>query len=185
MHNFPKIFYFVDSFNKEELKNLNKKIGIIYRNYKKVDFSEINRLRIFCKEHGKKLFLANNASLAFRLRLNGVYIPSFNKNLRLCKYKNYNNFQIIGSAHNIKEIVIKKLQGVKFLFIAPLFKTQKSQNFLEIYRFKILKKIAKLQTFALGGINKKNIKRIKLTECYGFASISYIKNNIIQRKIKH
>ena len=185
MHNyFPKIFYFVDNFNKEELKVLNKKIALIYRNYKKTDLNQIIKLRNFCKKNGKKLYLANNPYLAYKLRLNGAYIPAFNRNLNINKFQNFKNFELIGSAHNIKEINIKLKQGIKCIFIAPMFKTKKNKKFLDIYKFNQLKKNTKLKTIALGGINERNITRVKLTESYGIASISFIKNNVKLGKLK-
>ena len=46
-----RVFYFVDCFNKEELNKLNKKISIIYRNYKKkIDISEIEKIAIFLQK---------------------------------------------------------------------------------------------------------------------------------------
>ena len=155
MHNFiPRVFYFVNDFNKEELSFLNKKIAIIYRNYEKTDLKQVIQLKNFCKKNGKSLYLANKPRLAFKLRLSGAYIPSFNKNLNINKYKNFKNFQLIGSAHNIKEIHIKLKQGVKCLFLSPLFETKKNKKFLDVYKFKLLKKNTRLKTVALGGINE-------------------------------
>ena len=185
MHNnFPKIFYFVDNFNKEELEVLNKKIAIIYRNYKKIDLNQIIKLKNFCKKNNKKLYLANNPNLAYKLRFNGAYIPSFNKDLNINKFQNLENFKLIGSAHNIKEINIKLKQGIKCIFLAPLFKTKKNRKFLDIYKFNQLKKFTKLKTIALGGINEKNIARTRFTRSYGIASISFIKNNVKLGKLK-
>ena len=37
----------------------------------------------------------------------------------------------------------------------------------------ILKKLTKKKVVALGGVLKKNEKKIKLLDCYGFSGISY------------
>lgn len=128
--------------------------------------------------------MSNNPHLAFKLRLSGAYVPSFNKDLNINKFKNLRNFKLIGSAHNIKEINIKLKQGVKCIFISPLFKTKKNRKFLDIYKFNELKKFTKLKTIALGGINEKNIARARFTRSYGIASISFIKNNVKLGKLK-
>ena len=47
-----------------------------------------------------KFFLANNVKLAFKLRLDGAYLPSFNNDLKHLNYPKRKNFFIIGSAHN-------------------------------------------------------------------------------------
>ena len=47
---------------------------------------------------------------------------------------------------------------------------------LSISKFKTLANHANQKVVALGGINIKNIKKIKMLDCYGYASISYINN---------
>ena len=79
----------------------------------------------------------------------------------------------MGSAHNLKEIRIKELQGVKLIFISSLFK--KNKNYLGINKFKNMKNLTKKKIIALGGINEKNKKKITLVNCYGFSGISYFK----------
>ncbi len=82
------------------------------------------------------------------------------------------NFLKIGSAHSIKEIKIKEKQGVKLLFISPLFKKTNKNKFLDCIKFNSLAKHTSLKIIALGGISERNISRIKLTKAYGFASIT-------------
>ena len=40
-------------------------------------------------------------------------------------------------------------------------------------KFKLLNKLTNLKVVALGGISNKNLKKIKLLDCFGFAGISY------------
>ena len=119
------------------------------------------------------MFIANHFKLALKLGLDGVYIPSFNKKLDHLAYSLFNNFLVIGSAHNLKEVRIKELQKVKSIFISSLFK--KNKNYLGINKFRILKKHTKINIVALGGISKNNIKKLKLINISGFAGISYFK----------
>ena len=175
MHkNLPKEYYFINKFNKKNIHKLKQNTAIIYRNYsKKIDKKEILELKNYCNKKKLKLFISNNIKLAYELNLNGAYIPSFNKDLRHLNYQIKNNFIIIGSAHNIKEIRIKELQKVNVIFLSSLFK--KNKNFLGVNKFINLKKHTKKQIVALGGISKNNIKRLKLVNCFGFAGISYFK----------
>ena len=118
-----------------------------------------------------------NFKIALKLRLDGVYLPSFNK---LCIYKNLHikkKFKIIGSAHNIREIKNKENQGCSSIFISPIFKTKKSNYFLDIVRFNLIAKNTKKKIVALGGVNSSNYKKIKLTKSTALASISWIKKN--------
>jgi thiamine-phosphate pyrophosphorylase len=92
--------------------------------------------------------------LQLNLDLDGAYIPSFNKNTNHLAYSYKKNFDLIGSAHNLKEIRIKEKQGVKKIFLSSLFK--KNKNFLGINKFKILSNLTKTNVVALGGISKSN-----------------------------
>ena len=175
-------FYFINKYHKSLINNLDKNIHIIYRNYKKKnEISEILKIKKFCKLTKRKFFLANNLKLALRLSLDGVYIPSFNHK-PLPKIFSAKHFITLGSAHNLKEIFIKKKQNIDFLFISPLFKIQKRNYFLGPIKYNILANHFKKKTIALGGINQHNIKLINKINCYGFASISYIEKFKINGK---
>ena len=82
---------------------------------------------------------------------------------------------IIGSAHSLKEIRIKEKQNVEQIFLSPLFKTKKTSKLLGIIKFNNLSKFTKKPIIALGGINKNNIKQLKLINGEGFAGITYFK----------
>ena len=88
-------------------------------------------------------------------------------------YQLRNNFIIIGSAHNIKEIRVKELQKLNLIFLSSIFK--KNKNYLGLNKFKIIKKITKTKIIALGGISQKNIKKLRMLDCFGFAGISFFK----------
>jgi len=173
---FNRIYHFIEEFKENELINLDSKISIIYRNYKKkLDISLIKKIKFFCRNSKRKFYLANEFKLALHLNLDGVYIPSFNKSFYSNNFSKRKNFQIIGSAHNIHEIKIKERQKVENIFVSPLFEIDKKKKYLGIYRFISLKKITEKKLIALGGINKFNVKKLKLITSYGFASISFIK----------
>ena len=171
-----KAYHFISDYKKGEIENLDKKINIIYRNYKNaINEDDLRNIRKECKKSGKKLYVSNNFKLAKKLKLDGVYIPSFNNSLKV-KYFNNKRLDIIGSAHNLKEIKIKENQGVGCIFLSPIFKTKKNKNYLDIYRFNYLSKLSKKKIVALGGINEININKLKFIKCDGYASITYLKN---------
>ena len=166
-------YYFINKFDTNNIDKQDKKTIIIYRNYlsKKVDETLILKIKNFCKSKQRKFFLSNNIKLALKLKLDGAYIPSFNKTFNHLSYSYNKNFQIIGSAHNLKEIRTKELQKVEKIFISSIFK--KKKNYLGINKFKILNKFTKYKVVALGGISKKNIKKLNLITNSDFAGISY------------
>ena len=148
--------------------------AIIYRNYSvKNDEKKILQLKNFCKKNKYKFFLSNNIKLAIKLKLDGAYIPSFNKNLNHLSYKYNKDFILLGSAHNYKEIRVKEIQKTKLIFLSSLFK--KNKNFLGLNKFKILINQTSTKVIALGGINRSNLKKLKLIKCVGFAGISFFK----------
>ena len=78
---------------------------------------------------------------------------------------------MLGSAHNNKEIKLKERQLVKIIFLSSLFK--KNKNYLGINKFKLLSRLTNNKVIALGGISNKNLKKLKLLNCFGFAGISF------------
>ena len=109
-----------------------------------------------------------------------MYLPSFNKSINFIKSNFKKKFIIIGSAHSVQEIKIKEQQGVKLIFLSPLFKVNKSNKFLNPIKFNLLAVKTKKKVIALGGINQSNLKKLNLVKSYGFAGISYFinQNNI-------
>ena len=178
MHNYlPKIFYFINDFNQDHIRKLDKKIAIIYRNYKKKNiYNDVLKIKVFCKKNQRKFYLSNNFNLAIKLKLDGFYIPSFNKKM-IHKGNLKTNFLLLGSAHSIDQIKLKEKQGVDIIFLSPLFFTKDKKNILGINKFNLLANQTKKKIVALGGINENNIKKLNLTNCYGFASISLIQNS--------
>ena len=168
-------YYFINSFDTNNLKKQDKETIIIYRNYssKNIDITKLIKLKKFLRKQGNKLFIANNFKLALKLGLDGIYIPSFNKEFYHLAYSTTLNFEIVGSAHNLKEIRTKELQKVQKIFISSLFK--KNKNYLGLNKFKILKKFTKKEVIALGGISSRNIKKIHLAKISSIAGISYFK----------
>ena len=100
-----------------------------------------------------------------------MYLPSFNRKFNHLSYSKILNFNVIGSAHNLKEIRIKEMQKVKAIFISSLFK--KNKNYLGIYKFKLISKLSRKKIVALGGISKSNLRILKMLNLNEFAAISY------------
>ena len=175
----PTTFTFISKFEKEKILNLNKNVGIIFRNYKiKINQDLLIKVKKFCNMNNRKIYLANNINLAAKLSFDGAYIPSFNKKVNLLTCQKKKKFLIRGSAHNLPEIKIKEKQGVEVIFLSPLFMTKNYKKKLGIIKFNILTRLTKKKIIALGGINKNNIKKIKITNAYGFSGISYFLDNL-------
>ena len=173
MHKIRK-YYFINKFDSNNIDKQKTNTGIIFRNYNsKNNLSTIIKLKKSCRKKGFKFFLSNDVRLALQLNLDGAYIPSFNHQTNHLSFSYKKRFLIIGSAHNNKEIKIKEKQGVSIIFLSSIFK--KNKNYLGINKFNLLSKLTNKKIVALGGISNFNLKKLKLTNCYGFAGISFFK----------
>ena len=165
-------YYFISEYDTNLIKYQERKTNIIFRNYnKKLNIDKLKILRNLCRKKGQPFFLSNDVKLAIKLKLDGVYLPSFNRNFNHLAYSLEKKFIIIGSAHSLKQLNLKKIQGVRLFFISSLFK--KNQNYLGVYRFKFFENFTKKKLIALGGINESNINKLGLLNIVGFAGISY------------
>ena len=174
MHiNMIKKYYFINKFDTNDINKQDKQTIIIYRNYNFMKKQEelILKIKKYCKKNSIKFYLSNNIKLAMKLNLDGVYIPAFNKSFEHLAYNYKKNFDIVGSAHNLKEIKTKEKQKVMKIFISSVFK--KNKNFLGIIKFKLLSKMTEKDVVILGGVSKDNLKKISLLNHYEFAGISF------------
>ncbi len=136
-----------------------------------INVNSILQLKKMCKKKNIKFFLSNNTKLAIKLGLDGAYLPAFSKTRKHNAFNFRKNFQLIGSAHNLKEIREKECQNVNYIFLSPVFLTEKRKNFLGIYKFMNLTKLTDKKIACLGGINIKNIKRLKMVKLNSIAGI--------------
>ena len=174
MHDyFKNKYYFINKLDTKYLNKQSKNTVIIYRNYqsKKKDKQVILKIKNLCKKRGHKFFLSNNIKLAISLDLDGAYIPAFNTSLEHLNFSLKKKFELIGSAHNLKQIRHKELQKVSKIFLSSIFKLNK--NFLGINKFRLISKLTKKDIVALGGVTQKKIKLVRLAGCKEFGGISF------------
>ena len=173
-----KYFLIIENIKDIDLKNIKKrnKFFIIYRNYRKIDkLSNLMKFRMECKSKGVKLYVANNTKLAISIKSDGIYLPSFNKSLNFLNLKK-KNFDIIGSAHNFKEISNKVKQGCHMILFSRLFKVDydKNSSYLGVIKFNNFTRISN-KLIPLGGINNYNLNRLNNVSSNGFALLSEVK----------
>ncbi len=168
-----KKYYFINKFETNNINKQDKQTVIIYRNYSLKTHNQnlILRIKEYCRKRGIKFYLSNDIKLAIKLNLDGSYIPSFNKSTKHLAFSYKRNFDIVGSAHNLKEIKTKEKQKVNKIFLSSLFK--KNKNFLGINKFKLLTKLTNKKVVVLGGISKENLKKLNILKQNEFAGISY------------
>ena len=165
-------YYFIKKFDQSHIDKQGKETIIIFRNYDQdIDEKLILTIKNYCKKKGNKFLISNNIKLAIKLNLDGAYIPSFNKDKKHLSYSIKKSFIVLGSAHNVYEVRTKELQNVNAIFLSSIFK--KNKNYLGFYKFKLLSLLTKRSLIALGGVSNNNLKKLSLTNCSGFAGISF------------
>ena len=183
-----KYFLIIESIKDLDLRNIkiHNKFNVIYRNFNKSEnIDGIKKFRNQCKLKQIKFFIANDTKLAVALKADGLYISAFNKNLKSLHYKK-SNFSIIGSAHSMKEIKLKILQGCNYIFLSKLFKVDYDDKapHLGIIKFNIFCNKMSKNLVALGGIKIEKLNHLKHINCKSIAILSELKKkpaNIVNR----
>ena len=137
-----------------------------------------NQLTIikFAKKNRIPFLIKNNFQKCIKYKANGIFISADNKKITkpiLLK----KNFYIVGGVHNQSEYAQKSKQKCNLLMLSPLFFNEKySKNkILNISKFNNKTIDWDIDLCALGGINSKTLKKIRLTKCVavGFKKIIY------------
>ena len=157
--------------------NLIKKRGkfsIIYRN--SGNQNSINELKSFrnkCRSKSIKFFIANDYKLFNKINADGLYISSYNKSLKILNYKVLK----VGSAHNIREIKTKIIQGCKTIVFSRLFSThyKNKKSFLGIVKFNLMTYLCNENLIPLGGIRLNNLNKLLKVNTNSFVLMSEIK----------
>ena len=174
-----KYFLIVESIKDIDLRNIKKrnKFIIIYRNTKKADKrNDLIKFRNECKSKHIRFYVANDLKLAVNLKSDGIYISANNKNFKALNLKKI-NYDIIGSAHNLNEINLKKKQGCHNVLLSRLFKVsyKPNMNFLDVIKFNNYITKIFINITPLGGINLLNLNKLKIVRSESFALMTEVK----------
>ena len=182
MYNLPEKWFFLkdlENKNLEILKKIDSRIGVIFLN--KDYSSSIASLKEkslfeFCRYNSIKFLIKGSFEIALRLKADGVFIPV---NFLIKKKKN-KKLIYATTVHNRVEIIVSNSKKVDLVFLSPAFFTRTHKKALPLNPLKFLNlcQFITSNIYALGGINKKNFKRLKYKHLCGLGGISYFKENI-------
>jgi thiamine monophosphate synthase len=188
MINNIRFYFFTDNLNEVIIKNIHKfkNIAIIYKNSnpEKINNNKILGIKNFCKKNKIPLLIKDNYILAKKYNVDGLFISSLNK--KMYNFQSFKkSFFIIGSAHNMLEYHIKIRQKCKSVMFSPIFYNKKySYNkILGVIRFNLISKQWKTNICALGGVNLKNLSKIKMTASRSVAFVSLINETAIKKPV--
>ena len=188
--NVLKNFLFVKDLNEDIKKNILKYIDIsiiilndLNNSSYKIENKNLYEIIKFCKKNNIKFYISNNLQLALKTKANGLFIKSSNKSIYPRIYKQ--NFKIIGVAHNQIEYNFKQKQNCNLVFLSPLFFNQKYSinKILGPLKFNLISRDWITEIGCLGGINFKNLKKIKLLKTNALGFISLIKSLEIKKPV--
>ena len=150
-----------------------KKTGaiLILRNPDKFNRNDLKKFNYKCTSRNIGLFVPNNVKILLSLRSNKFYISAYNKKQYKHLKKINPKIEIIGSAHNVAEINEKIQQGCDYIVLSRIFETSnkyKTGN-LGTLKFNLLTRNFSRKFIALGGINEKNFRKIKILNVHGCA----------------
>ena len=184
MYIYNESYLLTKEINKKIEKNISKfkKLSIIYYNPKELDkdkyLNNCQQLYYFCKKNDLKFYISDNFNLCLKFKCRGIFLtnPKKNKNYTYLK----KNFHIIGRAHNQLEYSILYNKGCSTIMLSPLFYNIKYSlnHILNNVRFNLITNNWKTKICALGGINIKNIKKIKSLNTNTSISFESLINNL-------
>ncbi len=174
-----KYYLFIENTRDFDLNliKIRGKFNIIYRNIiSREKIENLKNYRNNCKKNGINFYIANETNLLSKVNADGLYISAHNNNLLLNAYSK-KGYEIIGAAHNQKEIDVKIKQGCNIIIFSRLFRTSdpNKKGYLGIQKFNIISLRSKAQLVPLGGINMHNLCKLKIVYCDSFACLSAVK----------
>lgn len=162
---------------------------IIIREY---DLSKAQRL-IFAKEIFKsakkrsdlKILIGKDLKLALELKAHGVHFSDNDQlPLQINKKNLPKNFILSFACHHVLSLKIAEKIKADLAFLSPIFATTSHSdakifnhfNFVKIAVENKKKTYGSAALFALGGVNKQNLKTLKNLNLQGFGAIDYFIN---------
>jgi len=176
-------YFFTSHINEQISKNVLKfkNIAVVYNETSVNDLKNFLIIKKFCKYNNLKLFILDNLKVAYQFNLNGIVLSHNNKRaIFINKITVKKEFKIIGKVHNQREYYFKKRQNCKSIILSPIFSNKKYTNnqLLGVVKFNLISNHWRENTFAMGGINSSNFKRIKETKASGIGFNNFINNQI-------
>ncbi len=180
-----KFYFFTNTLNDVLIKNIIKftSIGIIFRENKDINNErELKKIRELCKKKNIPFYITDNYRLAIKFNASGVFLTNKYKKNTLFQHKI--SFKIIGSAHSRLEYFQKRNQNCETIMLSPLFYNKKYtlNNMLGVTKFNLMTLDWSTKICALGGVNKGNLKKIKMTRCSSVAFILMINDDFKNKK---
>ena len=147
---------------------------ICFRDKISSNFEELAKIFVEISRQNsiKEIFINQNIEVAYKLKATGVHLTSMQFD-DIEKAKEL-NLKVIISCHTQQEIKKAISLNIDSITYSPIFNTPNKGEPKGINKLKDIVNRYNIDIIALGGIiTKEQIKQLKDTNCYGFASIRY------------
>lgn len=180
-------FFFTTYINEEIGKNVVKfkNIAIIYNDKYIKNENAFLKIKNYCRKNNIKFFIVDNFKLAIKYKLDGIILTNKNKSNCHKFFNHRKSFKILGKVQNQMDLYFKIKQNCKYVFLSPIFENAKynEKNILNVIKFNLISINWWQKLIALGGINHKNLNKIKMTKAGGAGFIRFISNPKIKKPV--
>ena len=183
----PTFFFFTDrkKFNDifATIAELPLKSAVIIREYdlnykQRLEFAK--KVKLIADKKSLPVLIAKDLRLALKLKASGVHFTDFDKSwINYLRYKKNarKNFLFACCCHKLSTLKKADRLRMDIIFYSPVFKTTSHPNRRNLGVNKLASDSRKCKSniYALGGINKHNIKLLKNCNISGIGGISLFK----------
>lgn len=147
---------------------------VVYRHFGAPDAEATARvLAKLCRRRGLRLLIGADASLAAKVRADGVHLPERLTTLAP-RLKRTRRFRLVTAAAHNRSAVLRAAQaGVDAVFVSPVFSSRSASATRPLGPLKFARLTQRVSTpiYALGGVNSVTAKRLGQTRIWGFAAV--------------
>ena len=180
-------FFFTTYINEEISKNVVKfkNIAIIYNNKYIENENNFLKIKNFCRKNNIKFFIIDNLKLAIKYKLDGIILSNKNKSNHHNFFNHKKNLRILGKVQNQIDLYFKIKQNCNYIILSPIFENAKykENNILNVIKFNLISKNWWQKLIALGGVNHKNLNKIKMTKARGVGFMRFISSPEIKKPV--
>jgi thiamine monophosphate synthase len=180
-------FFFTTYINEEISKNVVKfkNIAIIYNNKYIENENNFLKIKNFCRKNNIKFFIIDDLKLAIKYKLDGIILSNKNKSNYHKFFSHQKNLRILGKVQNQIDLYFKIKQNCNYIILSPIFENAKykDNNVLNVIKFNLISNNWCQKLIALGGVNQKNLNKIKMTKVGGVGFMRFISSPEIKKPV--
>lgn len=174
----PPLLFFTDPVRTPDPVSVAERLpvgsGIVFRHFGREDaFPLGSALAAIARRRRLVLLIGDDESLAGAVGAQGVHLPE--RRLRQAKPLRSRRplWIITTAAHNARALALARLSGVDAAILSPVFPSRSGSAGAPLSPLltAALMRDADLPVYALGGVNRTTVRRLRLTRAVGIAAV--------------